>query len=119
MSSMTVTAPNCIPTTVVCHSCGSLFTAYGDNDGLCPRRTCSVPTARHADLDTPQVCWIPTCTVAARYVIDWSDRAGARRETTCLGHFDGTFEYACQTSDGFTNPQVELVPLADRIAVAA
>lgn len=117
---MTATAPNCIPTTVVCHSCGSLFTTYGPHNGLCPRRTCSVSPGRHADLDTPQACWIPTCTVLARYVIDWHDRGeGGRRETACSGHFDDTFEYACQTSDGFTSPQVELVPIADRIQVAA
>jgi hypothetical protein len=115
---MTATAPNCIPTTHVCRACGSLFTCYGDNDGLCPRLACSVPSRRHADLDTPQPCWVPSCTVLARYVVEWFD-TDARRETCCMGHFDTTFEYATQTSDGFTNPQVELVPLADRLKVAA
>lgn len=105
---------------VTCRSCGSPFVTYGRTDGLCPRRACSQPPARHADLDTPQVCWIPTCTTAARYIVDWYHRnEGARRECACSGHFDGTFEYASQTSDGFTNPQVELVPLAERLAVAA
>ena len=103
---------------VTCRSCGQPFVTYGPTNGLCSRRSCSIPPARHADLDTPPVCWLPTCTTAARYVVEWFG-SDARRETCCSAHFDDTFTYAHQNSDGFTTPQVELVPLAERLAVAA
>lgn len=118
MSSIAPPREICTPIRALCRSCGNPFVAYGPHNGLCPRRMCSQPPARHADLDTPQVCWIDTCTAPARYVVEWFS-ADARRETCCSAHLGGTFEYATQSSDGFTNPQVGLVPLADRIAVAA